>query len=62
MTTVTYGFQEMEKDGLVGEVAEIAYGFMGFIPQPEGLVQESAPEVAKLLRQAGVDAVLIGTT
>ncbi|MBI2861927.1 MAG: hypothetical protein HYX89_03810, partial [Chloroflexi bacterium] len=49
-------------DGVIGEFAEVNYGFMGFIPKPQGLIEETAPEVARRLKEAKVDAVIIGTT
>ena len=54
--------REIEAEGMIGELAPINYGFMGYIPKPEGLIADTAPEVARRLRDAGVDAVLIGTT
>lgn len=53
---------EMQHDGAIGEVASTHYGFMGYIPRPEALVRETAPDVARRLKAAGVDAVVIGTT
>lgn len=56
--------RELEEEGVIGALAERCYGFMGFIPRPlvPALMQESAPEVARRLKDDGVDAVLIGTT
>ncbi len=53
--------RELTTDGIVGGVAKRHYGFMGHIEneQIEKLVRESAPEVARLLKEDGVDAVLI---
>ena len=56
--------QELARDGVIGSFADICYSFMGFIPRPlvPSLIKESAPEVARMLVAADVDAVLIGTT
>jgi len=54
--------REMQTGGAIGEAAAIHYGFMGYIPKPEALVNETAPEVARRLKVARVDAVVIGTT
>ena len=60
--------KELEAEGIIGTFADECYGFMGYIPGPldgpmvSGLMQQSAPEVAKRLLNARVDAVLIGTT
>jgi len=53
---------ELAADGIIGSLAETNYGFMGYIPKPEGLISDTAPEVARRLRADGVDAVLIPTT
>ncbi len=54
--------KELAAEGIIGSLAETNYGFMGFIPRPEGLISETAPEVARRLKADGVDAVLIPTT
>ena len=54
--------KELAAESSIGSVADTNYGFMGFIPRPEGLISESAPEVARRLKAEGVDAVLIPTT
>jgi D-proline reductase (dithiol) PrdB len=52
---------ELEREGVIGEVARFHYGFMGHIRghHIEGLVKESAPEVARRLKEDGVDVVLL---
>ena len=52
----------MEQEGLIGSIAEISYSFMGYIPDPTGLINDTAPEVAWKLREDGVEGVVIGTT
>lgn len=60
--------RELENEGVIGQLAQECYGFMGFIPGPldgpmvSGLMKQSAPEVARRLKAAGVQAALIGTT
>lgn len=54
--------KDLEAEGVIGCLADINYGFMGFIPRPEGLIAETAPVVARRLKADGVDAVLIPTT
>ena len=52
----------MEQEGLIGSMAETNYSFMGYIPDPTGLINDTAPEVAWKLREDGVDGAVIGTT
>lgn len=53
--------KEMAKSGLIGEVALVNYSFMGHIDgrHIDTLVRKIAPQVAGLLKSAGVDAVLL---
>ena len=53
---------EMQAEGMVGEVLTPTYSFMGYIPEPSGLIEVTAPEVAGRLKDEGVDGVIIGTT
>lgn len=54
---------EMESEGKIGELAPTAYSFMGLInANTNALMEETAPEVARRLKQAGVDAVFITAT
>ncbi len=54
--------QEMVSDGMVGEALTPTYSFMGYIPDPSGLMEVTGPEVAGRLKEEGVDGVVIGTT
>jgi D-proline reductase (dithiol) PrdB len=54
--------REMERQGLIGSMADVNYSFMGYIPDPTGLINDTAPEVAWRLREEGVDGAVIGTT
>lgn len=53
--------RELAANGVVGAAAKRHYGFMGHIEndQIEKLVRQSSPQVARLLKEDGVDAVLI---
>ena len=52
---------EFDQDGLIGKMADTHYGFMGHIMGPHllTLINKTAPEVARLLKTAGVDIVLL---
>ncbi len=54
--------EELVKDGVIGSLADTYYSFMGFIQEPEILAKETAPEVARLLKADGVDAVVLTAT
>ena len=53
--------KELAADGVLGSVARYHYGFMGHITgrHIHTLVHRSAPEVARRLKEAGVDVVLL---
>lgn len=51
--------REMQAAGEIGGLARTHYSFMGSVTTPKRLIAESAPAVAELLRQRGVDAVLL---
>lgn len=55
-------FAEMEREGAIGRLAETNYSFMGFIQRPDMLMAETAPQVARLLKDDGVDAVFLTST
>lgn len=52
---------EMKERGEIGGVAELSYSFMGHIlgRHTNTLVEETAPEVATRLKNAGIDVVLL---
>ena len=54
--------KELEVEGVIGGMADVNYSFMGFIRRPDLLVSETAPEVARLLKEAGVDAAVLTST
>ncbi|MDK2980310.1 MAG: D-proline reductase (dithiol) PrdB [Chloroflexota bacterium] len=47
------------EEGFVGSVAKTHYGFMGFIMDPDKLIHETAPEVARRLLADNVDVVFM---
>ena len=51
--------RELEEEGIVGELNHRHFSFMGAIHDPAPLVEETAPEVAALLVEDEVDAVLL---
>ena len=56
--------REMEAEGVIGSLAQTAYGLMGYLVRDhvQTLLEETAPEVARQLVADGVDAAMIGTT
>lgn len=55
-------FKELEAEGRIGRLADTHYAFMGLIPDPTRLIRETAPEVARRLKEDGVDAVFLAST
>ena len=51
--------RELAAEGAVGSLATQYYAFMGAQRNPQKMIDESAPEVAALLNQEGVDVVLL---
>lgn len=52
--------RRMRDDETIGAVAPRHFSFMGFIPRTERLLWNTAPQVARMLRDDGVDmAVLV---
>ena len=47
------------EDGRIGAASQFHIGMMGFNPDPTPLADVSGPEVAGLLRDSGVDAVVL---
>jgi D-proline reductase (dithiol) PrdB len=52
-------FRELAARGVVGELNERHFSFMGSIVKPRPLIEETAPEVARMLREDGVTAVFL---
>ena len=53
---------ELEADQIIGQAQSPTFSFMGYIPDPSGLIEATGPEVAERLKEEGVDGVVIGTT
>jgi D-proline reductase (dithiol) PrdB len=53
--------REFQKEHVIGGVSDTHYGFMGHIlgPHVSALVNETAPEVARRLKEEGADIVLL---
>jgi len=51
--------RELVADGTVGSLAAHYYAFMGAQRNPQQIIDDSAPQVAGLLKQEGVDVVLL---
>ncbi len=51
--------REMAASGTIGSAAPRHFSFMGSIPAPGRLMDQTAPEVAAMLRDDHVDAVLL---
>ncbi len=49
----------LAEKGVIGSVAPRHFSFMGSIAAPGRLIAKTAPEVAGMLREDGVDAVLL---
>ena len=55
-------FKELEKDGIIGKIANTNYSFMGYIQKPDLLTETTAREVAQNLKADNVDAVVLTST
>jgi D-proline reductase (dithiol) PrdB len=51
--------KELAGEGVIGAVAPRHFSFMGSIAAPRRLIAETAPEVARMLLEDAVDAVLL---
>lgn len=52
-------FRELDDEGLIGALNRRHFSFMGSITAPGRLLKDTAPAVARELRQDGVDAVFL---
>jgi len=50
---------ELESEGVIGSLAQTSYSFMGFQPNTTEWRERYGPEVAGLLKDEAVDAVLL---
>jgi D-proline reductase (dithiol) PrdB len=51
--------RELADEKVIGRLAEMNYGFMGFIPNPTPLREGTAKEVAQKLKEAEVDIAFL---
>lgn len=51
--------KELVNNGVIKELSEVNYGFMGGGGDQTAFTEETGPEIARQLKQAGVDAVLL---
>jgi D-proline reductase (dithiol) PrdB len=54
--------QELVARGVIGSLSPRHYSFMGALRNPRRIVEETGPEVARLLKHDGVDVVLLTPT
>ena len=52
-------FRELQSQGAIGELNHRHFSFMGSIVGPRLLIEKTAPQVARMLREDLVDAVLL---
>ena len=50
---------ELARDGVIGSVAPVHVGFMGGGGNQEKFKNETGPAIAKILKDEGVDAVIL---
>lgn len=51
--------RELAAEGAIGSIADVHVGMMGFNPDPTRVAEESAPQIAELLRGDGVDLAIL---
>lgn len=51
--------RRMQENGTIGAIAPSHVSFMGYIPRTERLIWNQAPQVARLLREDGVDLAIL---
>ena len=51
--------RELKNEGIVGEVSNVHIGFMGGGGNQEKFKNETGPAIAKILKEEGVDAVVL---
>ena len=52
-------FQEFEKEGIIGKLADTCYSYYGFQLDPTALLKETMPRVAARMREDHIEAVLL---
>ena len=51
--------RELRNEGVIGDIAPMAYSIMGFNPDPDNLVSRTAPLLAEKFRESGADLVFM---
>ena len=51
--------RELRDGGVIGGIAPMAYSIMGFNPDPEHLITETAPLLARKFKESGADLVFM---
>ena len=54
--------QELVEQGKIGSLSDNYYSFMGALRDVTGIIEESGPEVARRLKNEGVEVVLLTPT
>ena len=49
----------LKNEGFIGSTAQNHFGFMGYIPNTKPLIEDTAPLVAKMLKEDRVDIVIL---
>jgi len=52
-------FRELERDNIIGELNHRHFSFMGSITKPKQLIENTAPEVAQILKSDGVNVAFL---
>jgi hypothetical protein len=52
-------FQRLVEEGVIGRLYPWTYSFMGYLPEPQQLIRQTAPHVARRLKADGVDAAFL---
>lgn len=55
-------FTELEMHGVIRKLAETHYAFMGSVPNPLRLIADTAPEMAKQMRNRSIDVCVLAAT
>jgi D-proline reductase (dithiol) PrdB len=54
--------RELVERGIIGSITENYYSFMGAQTNPKRILEETGPEVARLLLKEGADAAILTPT
>ncbi|HVA38080.1 MAG TPA: glycine/sarcosine/betaine reductase selenoprotein B family protein [Candidatus Dormibacteraeota bacterium] len=51
--------RELHRDGVIGGIAPVHYGMMGYTLQMKPVLEQTAPEIARRIERSPTDAVLL---